>query len=627
VDSGADFWTSMDFVRATAGDPSKPVRARAILGRLNPGVTIAQAGAALSAIWPSVIPSTLPGGLAVSERDDLQRARIDVQPISTGFSRLRQKYADPLQALTFLTVLLFLLGCANLSGVLLARLLGRDREIATQLALGATRATIDRQTAVETLLLACMGAVCAAWIAFKGSAAIGAFLWNGASETLAVSLVPDGALLVSALAVVLACGLVIGIVPTRLVTRRMDRLHAAASQRTGRTGSRTGRLLVAGQVAFSLVLLASAGLFVRTLQNLRPNDSAFPASHIVLSRMWLKPGVPRTVTLDVAYYRGLADRLSAVPGVQAASFSTTFPSTLEIQVPQDSIRRTDMLEAPISGGVDYVSPRFFDTLGIEQIAGRDFTWHDDAASPPMVIINSVLAHRLFPDGGAIGRHIRIGHDASAAACEIVGIVAGAPVFGIRVLHVPVAFRPMLQNPRGAIVPTAIVRATGGTDSVIAGYTSVLGSAPFHFLRGVETLESLVDRSLQQERLAAWGASLFAALAIVLAVIGIYGLIAYTTAKRTHEIGVRMALGAGRGSIVSMVIGQGLAPTACGVGVGIVGALTAGTWTRSLLYGVTPYDILSVGGAAALLFVIAIAAGAIPAYRASTIQPVRALRHE
>jgi predicted lysophospholipase L1 biosynthesis ABC-type transport system permease subunit len=286
-----------------------------------------------------------------------------------------------------------------------------------------------------------------------------------------------------------------------------------------------------------------------------------------------------------------------------------------------------MLEAPISGGVDYVSPRFFDTLGIEQIAGRDFTWHDDAASPPIVIINSVLAHRLFPGGGAIGRHIRIGPDASAAACEIVGIVAEAPVFGIRVLHVPVAFRPMLQNPRGAIVPTAIVRATGGTDSVIAGYTSVLGSAPFHFLRGVETLESLVDRSLQQERLAAWGASLFAALAIVLAVIGIYGLIAYTTAKRTHEIGVRMALGAGRGSIVSMVIGQGLAPTACGVGVGIVGALTAGTWTRSLLYGVTAYDILSVGGAAALLFVIAIAAGAIPAYRASTIQPVRALRHE
>ncbi|HEX4568362.1 MAG TPA: ABC transporter permease, partial [Vicinamibacterales bacterium] len=342
VDAGADFWTSMDFVRATAGDPSKPIRARAILGRLKSGVTIPQAGAGLSAIWPSVIQSTLPGGLAVSERDDLQHARIDVQPVSTGFSRLRQKYTDPLQALTFLTVLLFLLGCANLSGVLLARLLARDREIATQLALGASRAMIDRQTAVETLLLAGPGALCAWWIAFKGSAAIGAFLWSGAGEPLALSVTPDMPLLLFALAIVVAFGLVIGIVPARLVTRRRDGLKTAAGQRASRAGSRAGRLLVAGQVAFSLVLLASAGVFVRTLQNLRANDSAFPASHIVLSRMWLKPGVPRTTTLDVNYYRVLADRLMAVPGVNAASFSSTFPSTLEIQVPQESIRRTDV---------------------------------------------------------------------------------------------------------------------------------------------------------------------------------------------------------------------------------------------------------------------------------------------
>ena len=629
IDGGTDFWTSMDYVRATAGDPSKPLRARAIIGRLKPGVTIAQAGAGLSAVWPSVVRTTLPTGLAASERDDLQRARIDVQPASRGFSRLRQTYGDPLQALTILTILLFLVGCTNVSGVLLARLLAREREMATQLALGASHAAILRQTAIETVLLATAGGLCAWWVAFKGSAALGAFLWNGSVDTLALSLTPSVPLLLFALAVVAGCGLIVGIVPAWLVMRGMDGLSRTSVQRAGRRDTRAGRWLVAGQVALSLVLLACASLFVRTLQNLRANDSAFPASHIVLSRMWVKPEVPLRTKLDGTYYQGLADRLTAIPGVSAASFSTTFPSSLQIQLPQEPIRRTDALNGstPIGGGVDYLAPRFFETIGIERIAGRDFTWHDDAGSTPVAIVNTVLAHRLFPNGDAIGQHITIGRDQAGPAYEIVGIVADAPVFGIRVLHIPVAFRPLMQNPRATSVPMALVRATGNVDPVVAGYTSVIASSPFHFLRKVDTLEAFVDQSLQQERLAAWGATLFAALALLLAGVGIYGLVASTTARRTQEIGVRMALGAGTRSIVGMVIRQGFAPAAAGVLIGMCGALAAGRWAQSLLYGVMPYDPVSIGAAATLLFAIALAAGAIPAYRASTLQPVRALRQD
>jgi predicted permease len=371
-------------------------------------------------------------------------------------------------------------------------------------------------------------------------------------------------------------------------------------------------------------------LFVRTLQNLRANDAAFPASHIVLSRLWLKPGVPQTMKFDASYYRDIADRLAGIAGVQSVGYSSGFPGTLLVQFPKDPIRSADAGQSTVDvdGGTEFVSPNLFDTLGIERVAGRDFTWQDDTRTPAVAIVNSVLANRLFPGGSAIGRHIRIGRDPSAPSLEVVGIVADAPVFGIRVLHVPVAFRPILQNPQGASVPIAVVRASGRVDAVTTDFTRVLGSARFHFLRDVESLEVIVDQAVLQERLAAWGASLFAGLALLLSALGVYGLVGYTAIRRTREIGVRVALGASRRSILLMVVGQGFVPACAGVAVGVFGGIEAGRLAHSMLYGVKPYDMTAIATAAVLLLTTAIFAGLLPAFRATTLDPMRALRqHE
>lgn len=325
VDGGTDFWLSMDFVRAVAGDPSKPLLARTLVGRLRRGVSIQQAAAAMTAIWPSAVPATLPGALRASERDALTRGRIDLQPLSRGFSRLRQTYADPLQALIILTLLLLTIGCVNLSSLFLARLLARDREIVTQLALGASRGVLVRQIAVESVLLACGGAIGAWWVALRGSAVIAAFLWGGSTEPMALSLAPDSLVLVSTLAVVIACGVLVGVLPAWLTTGRRQDLNTASSSRGGQRHAKAGRLLLAGQIAVSLVLVACAGLFVRTLQRLRANDSALPANRVVLSRMWLKPGITRSTKFDAAYYHDLADQLTAIRSVEAVAYSVIFP--------------------------------------------------------------------------------------------------------------------------------------------------------------------------------------------------------------------------------------------------------------------------------------------------------------
>ncbi|MGH9410752.1 MAG: ADOP family duplicated permease [Vicinamibacterales bacterium] len=627
VDGGTDIWVSMDFVRSVAGDPTKPLRSRTILARLRPGVSIEQARAEVATIWPSTLAASLPATVVGAERTNVLRGRLDIEPFPNGFSTLRKKYGDPLEALSVLAALLLVIGCANLSGIVLARLLARDREIATELALGAGPGALVRQAAIEVLLLSCAGGAAALWIAFKGSAAILAFLWRAGNDSLALSATPDAAVLTAGLAATIACGLVVGVLPAWLATRRASGVYATSVGRVGR--SRVAPALLVLQVALSLVLFACAGLFARTLQNLRANDAALPARQIVLSRLWLKPGVPQTLRLDVSYYRDLTARLSAVPGVEAASLSTSFPAGFETQLPLKPIARADASDrnSEIPSGTDALSPGFFDTLGITRLAGRDFTWQDDARSIPVVILNSVLAKRLFPAGSAIGQHVRIVGE-SGAPSEVIGIVEDAPVYGIRVLHVPMAFRPLLQDPQsGARVPIAIVRGRGSVDQVVSGYQSALAVLPYHFLRRVETLDDLVDGALQQERLAAWGGSVFAGLALLLCSLGIYGLVAYASARRTREIGVRMALGARRRVILWMIVRQGLVPSAAGAAIGICAAIAAARLMRSILYGVTPYDPITLATAAAMFLVIGVVAGLAPAYRAATIDPMLALRNE
>lgn len=630
VDGGADFWVSMDFVRMVAGDPSKPLRSRTIVAQLRPGVTIEQARAKLTTIWPSLLTSTLPANVNLTERTNILHGQLTVATFATGFSTLRRLYADPLEALSVLAAVLLVIGCTNLGAIILARLLARDREIATQLALGAGAGAIIRQAAVEVLLLSSAGAAVAVWLAFGGTGAVIDFLWAAKDEPLALSVRPDTIVLAAALAVTAGAGLLVGVIPAWLAVRRMSSLNVAANPRAGTSDSRAASVLLAAQIALSLVLVACAGLFVQTVRNLRANDDMLPAGQLVLTRLLLKPGVPRPLQLDTSYYRDVIDRLSGVPTVEAVALSTYFPSSFEVELPIEPVVRGDGRDrsAEISAGADYLSPGFFETLDIGRLAGRDFTWQDDARGRPVAILNTVLANRLFPRGDAVGQQITLGTGGDAAVCEVIGIVADAPVYGIRLRQMPMAFRPLLQRPHGPTTnPFAIVRGRGRMDPVIAGYKSALAGLPYHLLGVVMTLDDLVGITLQQERLAAWGASLFAGLALLVSALGVYGLVAYAVARRTREVGVRMALGARRRTILWMITRQGLEPSLAGVALGLCGAAVAARVIRSMLYGVSPYDPITLAVAAAVFLAIGLGAGLAPGYRASTIDPIITLRED
>jgi predicted permease len=628
VDGGADFCLPLTVLQRIAGDPTRPVRARTIIGRLRRGVTLDRARAEIETSWPSLVAATLPASLTAVERNALTAGRVQVQSLATGFSTLRRQFGLPLFVLVALTALLLMVGCANMSSLALARLIAREQQLAIQMALGATEGRLVRQAALENVALALLGTMAAVPLAFWTSRAIGAVLWGQASIPLAITMTPDVRVLTVAATVGLACGLLVGIVPAWVAARRRRTLSVQHSHVIGVPAASGGRVLLLAEVAGSLVLLAAAGLFVRTLMNLRGNESALPAQTVVWARLWLTTA-GRNAPVDRSYYGDLAQRLSAMPGAESVAFSMYFPAYFNTARPLDTIALDGAPPGTnaVTGLTEVVSPRFFETVGIARLQGRDFTWRDDGHATPVAIVSASLARKLFGAGPAIGRRIRVGRDPAAALVEIVGVVADAAVGHIRDPRLPMLYRPMLQEPERARVPVASVRGHGNITTIGAEFARVVASSGRHFLRSTQTLEQQIDDALLQERLAAWLSSCFAGLALLLASIGIYGLLAYAAARRTREIGVRMALGASRTSVLRLILGEGARVGCAGVALGVPCALAVAPLARSLVYGVGPNDPVTLAVSAAMMLIVAIGAGLLPAIRAATVDPMTALREE
>jgi predicted permease len=628
VDGGADFFVTTATLRPIAADPRLPIRARNVIGRLRAGVTLEEAAAEVRALWPAIQRATLPAGLTPAVQESMRTPRITVESIATGFSGLRRQYADPLVVLVSLTAVLLAIGCANLSGLLLTRAVARRHQLATRLALGAGRARLVQQMLVESLLVSAVGTLVAIPLAALASRALGAALWTGSAERFAISMTPDARVLGLAAIVAIGSGACISVLPAWFATR--ERAVVGVAQRGSASGTLSAKVLLIAQVALSLVLLVAAGLFARSLLRLRGNDAVFPTGHIVWTRLWLNTG-DRGTGLDRSYFTELARQLSQIRGAESAAFSVTFPSFFNFPLPPDLFARADTADR--SGGVDglteIVSPRFFETVGVPRLQGRDFTWDDDARHPPVAIVNATLARKLSPGVGAVGQRIRLARDAASPAVEIVGVVDDAPIGNIREPHIAVLFRPILQELQRSRVPIAHVRVAGSADMALVrdAYGKVVASLGHHFVRSVSTLEEQVNQSLLQERLIAWLSSFFAALAVLLACIGVYGVLACAVARRRSEIGIRMALGSTNSAVVRMIMGEGFALAAIGVGLGLPIALACGRLARSLLYGIGPTDPATLAGSAAAFVLVAGVAAAIPAYRAATIDPVVALRSE
>jgi len=626
ADAGTDFFMPMATLRLIAGDPKRPVRGRNAIGRLRPGVSLERARAEVAAAWPAIQIATIPAGFTNADQADMRTQRVAVDSMATGFSTLRNRYANPLVVLVGLTALLVTIACANLSGLLLARAITRQEQLAIRRALGASRGRLVQQQLVESLLLSICGSILAVPLAWWVCRIISGNMWAGGLTPLVMSMTPDVRVLGAAALVAVGTGLLVGIVPAWITTGGRADAALRPSRTIASSIGRTGRILAVTQIALSLALLVGAGLLVKSLLRLRGNDAAFPAQHVVWARLWLQPA-QRGTPIDPSYYLDLVRQLSQIPGAESVALSQNFPALFNVAVVPESFAPADAADAAldVSGISDFVSPGFFETLGIRQRQGRDFTWDDDARRPLVAIVNATLARRLAPSGDAIGQRVRLQRTAGRPALEIVGIVDDAPVGNLREPHVPALFRPMLQDVRVPGVPIAHVRASRDVNVVRREYARVVASLGRNYLRNVYTLDEQVDQSLLQERLVAWFSSSFAGLALILSCLGVYGLLAFAVLRRTREIGVRMALGATRSAVLCKTVLEAAALALVGVGLGVPCALAAGRLVRSQLYGLAPDDPTTLISASIVFIVVAVLSGLLPAYRASTIDPMSALR--
>ncbi len=613
-----------------------------ILGRLKPGVTPPQAKASMQVLFHQIIEQEAkdPQIARVSEYDRQRflKATINILPAATGRSFLRTQMTRPLQVLMAIVALVLLIACGNVANLLLVRAAGRQREIAVRLALGAGRWQIMRQLLVESVLLALTGGVAGVAVAYAGVKALLGFLPQSSTE-LGLATTPDGRVMLFNFGVALVTGLVFGLVPALQATNP-DVGPTLKDQARSVAGSGHGRLrksLVGAQVTISLLLLIGAGLFIRSLKNLRDVGPGFPASALIA--FTVDPSLngydgPHSLT----FFRELNRKLAAVPGVQSASLAmigiledNDWDSTVNVE------GYTSKPGEDMNPQFNAISPAYFATLGVPLLEGRDFSDRDTTTIrhpdipfpiPNVIIVNEKLAKRYFGNHSAVGRHIGFGNEPGAIAdMLIIGVVRDFRYQRIRGDITRQAFIPYLGLPFTRDM-TSYVRTPLAPKEAFSAIRRTVASLdrnlPVYNLR---TIESTIDASLLNERLVASLSALFGALATLLAVIGLYGVMAYTVEQRTREIGIRLALGAQRHNVVWLVMKEVVAMVGISFAIGLPAAWLSSKLVTSLLYGIRPNDPISIAAPMAALAGVALLAGYVPAFRASRVDPLSALHYE
>lgn len=591
-----------------------------VMGRLKADVTDEEAQTEAEAL----VRQALPTNLAPDERYDLTHVLVNAG--GQGLDALRWNYARPLWLLMGIAGAILLIACANIAGLLLTRAMSRQREISIRLAVGAGRARLVRQLLTESFLLACAGGGLGIGVAFVVRDRLLPLL-NLEQEPLEVTLGLNLWLLAFSMGLCLGVGLLCGIMPALRATRTnvapmLTRTVPGASA----GGSRlfAGKTLTALQVALSVVLLIAAGLFVRTLVNLRQEALGFRPEHVLLFEMDPALSGYEGTRLHDFYERAL-ERVSAVPGVRAASMSQE--GLLEGGGTADDIlvRSARQGQEKMHVHLLFVAPRFFETMGIPLLLGRDFKPGDREGSPRVALVNQTLERRLPGGGSPIGRRIHYGEPPDGDT-EIIGMVADARFATLHEPPPPILYLPYRQHESDRM--TFAVRAAGEPAALAATIRRTLAELdPNVPLLNVMTQNEQINRSVRQERTFAQLVSGFAALAVVLACLGIYGTLAYSVTRRTSEIGLRMALGARPWNIIRLVLRESLIPVVMGAALGLAGAFASARLIESMLFGLTPHDAPTFLVATLVLVGSALLAAWLPSRRASRVDPMSALRCE
>jgi predicted permease len=599
-----------------------------LMGRLKPGWTIERANAQIQAISPAIMRDTLPPSYRADSAKKYLANKLTVTSGATGVSELRRSYSDPLWILLATTGLVLLIACANLANLLLARASVREREIAVRQAMGASRGRLIAQLLSESLLLALLGAGLGAVLAAVLSRGLVAFLTT-AGNKMFVGLGTDWRVLGFTAAVAILTCLLFGLVPALRATRVAPASVMRASGR-GLTGGREKfslrRFLVVAQVAMSLVLLAGALLFVRSLQKLLAVDPGFrPEGIVAVGVDYRAAHFPKERIVEVR--RQMLEKLRQRTGAVSAGQVDMTP------VSGSGWDQTVWADGAAGPRLDVLfnrcGPGYFRTMGTSFVAGRDFNEHDDLTAPRVAIVNEQFARKVFQGKNPVGLsfHREESADKPDSVFQVVGLVRNTKYYELREDFRAIAFVSGGQDEDPGPGANFVLRTNAPLGEFYRNAEQAV--AEIHPGLGLDfrVLTAQIMESLMRDRLMAALAGAFGLLAGSLAVLGLYGVIAYMVARRRNEIGVRIALGASRGRVIALVLREAVVLLAIGLALGTALTIWAGQAAASMVYGMTPRDPLTLGGAIALLALVALFASYAPAWKASRLQPMDALRDE
>jgi len=601
-----------------------------VMARAKPGDPIDHMKAGLSTIAKGVFEATIPPRWRQEQKDRYAANGLTVIPASNGLSDLRRRYSKALYTLLGIVSLVLLIACANVANLLLARSAARQREMAVRVALGAARMRVVRQLLTESLLLSIAGALIGFVFAQWGSRLLVGFL-SSAGNPIFLDLGIDYDVLAFTILVALVTGMLFGLMPAWRASRVAPNAALKANGRgviEGQGRFAIGKLLVAAQIAISLALVVGAGLLIGTFRNVSSLDAGFRAADVLLVSM-RRPGAPVPRDQAVQTNDAILTRLRSLPGVASASMSTITP-----------LGRTSWNEEMVVDGFTPADPDdgvaffnsttsdYFRTLQTPILSGRDFNSGDRFGTPLVALVNETMARHFYKTENAIGKTFRYRAGArTSAPYEIIGVVKDAKYQTLREKTLPTVFVPISQDSGSLGGLNVELRIPAGASAAAPRVRSVINEVDPRMSMTVTTFESQVAATLTRERLLATLSGFFGGLALLLSMIGLYGVLSYNVARRRGEIGVRMALGAGQRRIASMVLSEvgGVLATGFVIGVGL--SFLSTKLIASFLFGVKPTDATTLVGSITVLAIVALFAAYLPARRASHVDPVEALREE
>ena len=604
-----------------------------VVARRKPGVSMEQAGANTNLLFKQILHEYVGEHANQQELNDIEHAQIALIAAATGLSQLRREFSSPLKMLMGVVGLVLLVACANVANLLLARATARRREIAVRMSIGAARWRLIRQLLAESVLLGIAGVILGTWFAWWAMHFLLTMVSTGGDLVpLKVSL--DPTVLGFTTLVGILTVLIFGTVPSFYATRLelTPSLKEGRGTTSGRSSNALARGLVIGQVAASLVLLVGAGLFLRSLVNLTSLDTGFNKQNVLVTTADVSgAGYREDAHLEMVMQQ-VEDRVNALPGIQGASFAFSLFGGGWTDIVRVPGRPANSSDPEVFHNI--VGSRYFETMGMPIILGRGLLPQDSNASKRVAVINETMARDYFAGASPLGRTFSVADEGPEADprrtewqnIEVVGVAKDAKYMALDEKPRPAAFYPHAQHV--GYIGTFVARYTGDPQVASRAIANSIHAIDSNIpLDDFRTLTQIVDDSVLNHRLIAQLCTFFGVLAVLLACIGLYGLMSYGVTRRTNEFGVRLALGANRGQVVWLVLRETLTLVVAGLAIGLAVVPAVSRFVVSFLFGLKPYDLVSLGSAIFAMTVVALLAGYLPARRAATVDPMVALRYE